>query len=211
MKRLRAAIFIVSATLLSSCLRSNLSGWADNVGRLEPHPVRDKTGQIPTKDWRIYRLDGQYYLQADLKYEQKATRIFYADSIIDGPHGGILLHRNATAPARSYMIRLRPDKVTDALGQHIAAGMPGTPLVIPSEEFDFSRATPCPLKDAEPLRILLEYSSWYLPEQQTATHYAMQPVAALLWCVDIPLTIGYNIIWMPCGFIWYLCQDADKH
>lgn len=109
------------------------------------------------------------------------------------------------------MILLRPDEVKNALGCHIATSTPETPSVIPSEEFDFSRATPCPLKNTQPLRVLLEYASRFLPEQRTASHYAMQPVAALLWCADIPLTIGYNIIWVPYGFIRSLCQNTEKH
>lgn len=210
MKRILLLLFVVNAALLSSCMRTNLSGWADNVGRLEPHPVRDETGQIPTKDWRVYQLDGQYYFQADLKYELKATRIFYADSFIDGPHGGILLNQHTTAPARSYMIRLQPDVVKKSLGRHTMTTASKAPSVIPSEEFDIARATPCPLKNTEPLRILLEYASRNLPEQQTGAHYAMQPAAAILWCADIPLSIAYNIIWTPYGFIQSLCRDADK-
>lgn len=203
---------VAAGVLLSSCMKPNLGGVVDAIGR--EVTVMEPNGGHP-KDLKVYKLDGLYYVEVQLTWQHVKERCLYYDSICDGRLGGFSLwdEHDKTAPKETYLLLLQDVDVKDLLQKKVENSTKGAPKLISQAEFDYARAERCvprpkryrKYQDESKLvygRADEYYSSYTCMERRSWLNMTLKPLAWVAHVVDVPLTLAINAplytLMLPC-------------
>ncbi len=206
----------VMVLFLNSCIMTtNLGGFTDDLAVDKAYRISTKADKpdqdhnwetASPHDFSIYELDGKYYMELYYAMAQKETALLRAKDVWGNEGTYIRMwkadeERIKNLTPSPYMVQLNKKLVYECLQIEINEADDAETVIIPKDEFDFSRATRCtPKLTRDSYHKNYHELAQYLPvipEQKGTVHYLLQPISWPLKVVDaIPICLYKLSFWL---------------